>query len=336
MIKRTYKAVGMLLAAVALFAGVTVVSANSDTAKAGVWVPEYGNPNGWGYLNDNGTYKTSQWFQDTDGSWYYFEPVGRMMYNRWEWIDGNYDGVAECYCFSPSGAAYINTTTPDGYVVDSNGAWTVNGIVQNKNVSETSSSSTTGSSTGSSGSSSSSSSETGNSSSNDGGYTMSDYAYAYDIPTYYKMDEKWAYTPATKENIVEFINDFRANFDSKQNSGSDRNVLEESDELDTLAETRAHEMAEENVLTHTRPDGTGGSESIRYASNGKQHAVASEICASGWSESDSVANRMSGFIKSKKHCFNLYRTNYSYAGVGICDGYICINFAGDNFMVVDD
>ena len=40
------------------------------------------------------------------------------------------DGYAECYRFDENGNCYINTTTPDGYTVDQNCAWTVNGAVQ--------------------------------------------------------------------------------------------------------------------------------------------------------------------------------------------------------------
>jgi len=45
-----------------------------------------------------------------------------------EWIDGN------CYYLDPQGqkegALYRNTTTPDGFTVDSEGRWVVNGAVQ--------------------------------------------------------------------------------------------------------------------------------------------------------------------------------------------------------------
>ncbi len=123
------------------------------TAFAGEWKQD---STGWWYQNDNSTYKANEWFQDTDGSWYYlngngytatscwqqlngawyyFDASGRMLANKWEWIDANKDGTAECYGFSPSGAAYMGVTTPDGYAVDASGAWTVGGIPQTKKVS---------------------------------------------------------------------------------------------------------------------------------------------------------------------------------------------------------
>lgn len=77
-----------------------------------------------GWQNELGGWK---YCTNYDGSEYYS--------NEWQWIDGNQDGVAECYCFDKSGYMYSNTVTPDGYTVNDNGAWTVNGTVQTKNVS---------------------------------------------------------------------------------------------------------------------------------------------------------------------------------------------------------
>ncbi len=48
---------------------------------------------------------------------------------EWQWIDGNGDGIAECY-YMENGTALTNTTTPDGYQVNETGAWIVDGVVQ--------------------------------------------------------------------------------------------------------------------------------------------------------------------------------------------------------------
>lgn len=57
-------------------------------------------------------------------SWYAFGPSGRMM-TGWNWINGR------CYYLEPeSGRMLSDTVTPDGYTVDSSGAWTVNGRIQ--------------------------------------------------------------------------------------------------------------------------------------------------------------------------------------------------------------
>lgn len=53
---------------------------------------------------------------------------------QWQWLDGNGDGTAECYGFDQEGWMYADTTTPDGYQVNADGAWIVGGIVQIKAV----------------------------------------------------------------------------------------------------------------------------------------------------------------------------------------------------------
>ena len=73
------------------------------------------------------------WCQNETGWWYATNAAGTAWYaNCWQWLDGNQDGVAECYCFGPEGYMYVNTTTPDGYTVNADGAWTVDGVVQTK------------------------------------------------------------------------------------------------------------------------------------------------------------------------------------------------------------
>lgn len=49
--------------------------------------------------------------------------------------------IAECYYFGPDGYCLINTTTPDGYTVNADGAWVVNGVIQTKNLSSNNNSS---------------------------------------------------------------------------------------------------------------------------------------------------------------------------------------------------
>ena len=85
----------------------------TSTAFAGTWKTGAGaNQNKWWYENDNGSY----------------------LSGCWQWIDGNGDGIAECYYFNQDGWMLANTKTPDGYQVNANGAWTINGTVQVKQV----------------------------------------------------------------------------------------------------------------------------------------------------------------------------------------------------------
>ncbi len=80
----------------------------SITAFAGSWQSD---ANGW-WLNDDGSYPA----------------------NAWMWLDGNNDGIAECYYFNDNGYILSNTTTPDGKIVDAEGKWIDNGVVQMQQV----------------------------------------------------------------------------------------------------------------------------------------------------------------------------------------------------------
>ena len=90
----------------------------------------YNGKSYWYYFLDSG-YMATGWV-DVNGSKYYLFPnsdgwKGRML-TGWQWIDGN------CYYLDSQGqnegALYRNTTTPDGFTVDTEGRWIVNGAVQ--------------------------------------------------------------------------------------------------------------------------------------------------------------------------------------------------------------
>ena len=80
-----------------------------------------------------------QWQKNAAG-WWWQEDNGTYPMNTWCWLDGNRDGIAECYYFNGYGYMLAGTVTPDGYTVNENGAWTVNGVVQTKIVPTTTSS----------------------------------------------------------------------------------------------------------------------------------------------------------------------------------------------------
>lgn len=71
---------------------------------------------------------TGWWWQNDDGSY----PAA-----KWEWLDGNHDGTAESYYFDASGYLLTDTTTPDGYTVNADGAWVENGVVQTQAAAQT-------------------------------------------------------------------------------------------------------------------------------------------------------------------------------------------------------
>lgn len=95
-----------------LLATAGLVSAMSSLVFAGSWGKD---SNGWWYMNDDGTYAKSEW----------------------KWIDGNKDGIAECYCFDKKGYLYTDTIV-DNAAVNSDGAWVQDGIVQTKQISNSS------------------------------------------------------------------------------------------------------------------------------------------------------------------------------------------------------
>ncbi len=72
--------------------------------------------NEWYSFDSQGYARQSIWFQD-GGSWYYLKDSCKMARN--EWI--NYNGKS--YYLGDQGAMYTNSYTPDGYYVDSDGAW---------------------------------------------------------------------------------------------------------------------------------------------------------------------------------------------------------------------
>jgi len=73
-------------------------------------------------------------WRQTESGWWYDNGDGTFPNNTWQWIDGNNDGVAECYYFYGNGIMAANTVTPDGYTVNPDGAWTVDGKVQAKHL----------------------------------------------------------------------------------------------------------------------------------------------------------------------------------------------------------
>lgn len=107
--KRFVKQAAVLAAAVMMTAGM------ATTAMAAQWKQD---AKGWWWQNDDGTYPT----------------------NCWKWLDGNKDGIAECYYFDNVGYMAAGTTTPDGYSVNSEGQWTENGAVKTQGTANSSNS----------------------------------------------------------------------------------------------------------------------------------------------------------------------------------------------------
>ena len=96
------------------FITVAMSLAMTGTVFAGTWENGSGeNSQRWKYNYGNGTYAQ----------------------NSWQWIDGNNDGIAECYYFDADGWMLSDTITSDGYQVNENGAWVKDNNVQTKSLS---------------------------------------------------------------------------------------------------------------------------------------------------------------------------------------------------------
>ncbi|WP_313581216.1 hypothetical protein [Lacrimispora sp.] len=88
------------------------VSGPGSSTGTGAWLKD---STGWWYCNADKSYTISNW-QYIDDCWYYFNKSGYMVTG---WIHWN----SIWYYCGESGAMLINTTTPDGYEVGSDGAW---------------------------------------------------------------------------------------------------------------------------------------------------------------------------------------------------------------------
>lgn len=72
-----------------------------------------------------------EWMRDETG-WRWQEADGSYPANVWQWLDGNGDGISECYYFNEAGYLMTDTITPDQYSVNADGAWTEGGVVQTR------------------------------------------------------------------------------------------------------------------------------------------------------------------------------------------------------------
>ena len=72
----------------------------------------------WFYLGSNGAMLINKWEQDSSKKWFYLGSEGAMVTSTW--VTWN----SKQYYLNTNGDMAENTTTPDGYVVDGNGAWT--------------------------------------------------------------------------------------------------------------------------------------------------------------------------------------------------------------------
>ena len=61
--------------------------------------------------------------KEDPNEWYYKKDDGTYLKNVWEWLDGNQDGIAECYYFYEDGKMAYNTYIGE-YKINPTGQWT--------------------------------------------------------------------------------------------------------------------------------------------------------------------------------------------------------------------
>lgn len=129
--KSIVKVLSVLFLMVSLFS----ISVSADTLKVG-WnlYGKYSDKTVWGYMYSDGSFATG-WFQDTDGSWYYFGEEG-VGYSGTAYKDANGNWVdtdntsytidGKEYYFDNNGKLMTNTDIYQGsghykYHIDNNG-----------------------------------------------------------------------------------------------------------------------------------------------------------------------------------------------------------------------
>ena len=186
----------------------------------------------------SGTAKADWVKGEGKNAWWFDFGNGDYFKSSWQWIDGNQDGIAECYCFDENGWMYENTTTPDGYTVNENGAWTVSNIVQTKTSDLIPKNNTSNVNNGNN-TASNNFTETRNNEENQGNEDFNE-----------RKDEY-------REDLLKRVNKYR------EKNGL--NTLEENDYLNEMAQTRAEELSVR--FSHIRPE--GGSLIGEYGVNGE-------------------------------------------------------------------
>ena len=164
-------------------------------------------------------------------AWWYDLGNGKYYLSSWQWIDGNHDGIAECYCFDENGWMFENAITPDRFTVNENGAWTVDNIVQTKSANLISQNNTNN-----------------NTDAVSKNFTETKNKNLSET----RNNEK----NQSIEDFNERQDEYRADLLRRVNKHRDRqglNTLEENDYLQEMAQIRAEELSIR--MSHIRPNG---------------------------------------------------------------------------------
>ena len=77
---------------------------------------------GWWLRHDNGSYAKNKWVQ-FGKKWYYFDESGYLVQGKWVNTDGLWYYMGKSDRADKVSPMYADTFTPDGYYVNSSGAW---------------------------------------------------------------------------------------------------------------------------------------------------------------------------------------------------------------------
>lgn len=212
----------------------------------------------------SGTAKADWVRGNSKNAWWYDLGNGNYYKSSWQWIDGNHDGIAECYCFDENGWMLENAITPDRYTVNENGAWTVDNIVQIKSANLISQNNTKN-----------------NTDTVSNNFTETNNK---NLSETRKHDES-----QSNKDFSEKQEEYRAELLRRVNKYREKkslNTLEENDYLNEMAQTRAEELSIR--MSHIRPNGELVS---RYGVNG-------EIITKG---SKTPKDAFNAFYVSKQH-----------------------------------
>lgn len=70
-------------------------------------------------------------WEQTGPTWKYKDDSQGIYLTGWNWLDGNKDDVAECYYLDSTGVMVANTSI-DGWTVNDQGQWILDGVIQTK------------------------------------------------------------------------------------------------------------------------------------------------------------------------------------------------------------
>ncbi len=288
------------------------------------------------------------WGQSND-KWYYLNDDGSYAASGWQWIDGDNNGIAECYYFDANGSLLVATVTPDGYTVNGNGAWidatenavtkvlttggdTTNGN-QAKNIYDASSDSSGGLNSGSNTLMEILAQYSSNGSNFTNFYDGSSYSNSGNF--YSNDEEEEETTELTDKELYNLLSgSYNYSKDPSKNCSEDEtyekmveyvNILRKKKGLGELemdstlmeaAAIRAEELSE--AFSHTRPDGSDCFTVLDELWGYDESLLAAENIATGQRSAMEVTNE---WYHSKGHKANMMKEDFTIIGVGMYDDH---------------